>query len=390
MFRRTRLLALLTSTPLLVLVLVGGMLGAARPAIGQQGFDHLPVFWDVVRLTLGAYVEPPDVDRLMDGAMRGLTDGLDAASSYLTPEEVRAFDAGTPLPPADTGITVTKQYYLRVVGLRDDSPAARAGIRSGDFIRAIDDVPTRDMSVHAGTRMLAGAPGSSVTLLVIRSNAAEPRPIVVTREVASTERVSSRRLPGGEAYVRIDSFGDGVVDQLRQAIGSLGAAADAGLIIDIRNTADGPLDHGIDAARLFVDAGGRLAARQGREGAPEPVTADQGDGVFTMPVVLLVSNGTGGAAELFAAALADNGRATLVGMPTAGIAGEQTLVRLPDDHGLLLTTARWVRADDTPIHGQGLRPDVLVEVPIVPFDEEPPATDAVLERAVTILSTRKS
>src|SRR5690606_1502442 len=217
MFRRTRLLALLTSTPLLVLVLVGGMLGAARPAIGQQGFDHLPVFWDVVRLTLGAYVEPPDVDRLMDGAMRGLTDGLDAASSYLTPEEVRAFDAGTPLPPADTGITVTKQYYLRVVGLRDDSPAARAGIRSGDFIRAIDDVPTRDMSVHAGTRMLAGAPGSSVTLLVIRSNAAEPRPIVVTREVASTERVSSRRLPGGEAYVRIDSFGDGVVDQLRQA-----------------------------------------------------------------------------------------------------------------------------------------------------------------------------
>lgn len=390
MSRRTRLLALFTSTPLLVLVIVGGLLGAARPATGQQGFDHLPVFWDVVRLTLGAYVEPPDVDRIMDGAMRGLTDRLDASSSYLSPAEVEALEAGTPLPPADPGITVTKQYYLRIVGLRDDSPAAKAGLRSGDFIRAIDDVATRDMSAHAGARMLAGEPGTTVTLLVIRSNAAEPRPIVVSREVPPGNRVASRRLAGGEAYVRVTSFGDGVADELRRAVEELGGAATAGVLIDIRDVADGALENGLEAARLFVDSGGTLATRATREAQPVRTTASEGDGGFDMPVVLLVSIGTGGAAELFAAALDDNDRATLVGTPTAGLAAEQSLVRLPEGHGLLLSTARYLHDDERPIHGEGLAPDVPVEVPVVPFDEEAPATDAVLERAVTALETLTS
>ncbi len=384
MSRRTRLLAVFTSTPLVILVLVGGMLGAARPATGQQGFDHLPVFWDVVRLTLGAYVETPDVEKVMDGAMRGLTDNLDPLSSYLPPDAVRAVEAGTALPAADAGITVSKQFYIRVIGLRDGSPAARAGLRSGDFLREIDGVPTRDMSVHAATRMLAGQPGSTLDLLVIRMNMAEPHPMTVTREVPATARATARRLPGGEAYLRVASFGPGATDQIKSAISSLGTAANAGLLIDLRDVGDGTPETGVEAARLFV-AKGTLTTLAGRNSAPVKNEAAAGDGALTMPVVLLVSGGTAQAAEVFAAALADNDRASLVGLPTAGLAAVQTLVRLPEGHGLMLTTARHVRGDGTPLHGRGLRPETLVEVPVVAFDETPPTGDLTLDRAIDVL-----
>lgn len=384
MSRRTRLLAVFTSTPLVILVLVGGLLGSTRPVTGQQGFEHLPVFWDVVRLTLGAYVETPDVEKVMDGAMRGLTDGLDPMSSYLAPAEVRALESGAVVPEANPGITVSKQFYLRVVGLRDGSPAARAGLRSGDFIREIDGVPTRDMSVHTATRMLAGAPGSNVNMLVIRVNMAEPRPITVTRELPPASRAAGRRLSGGEAYVRVSSFASGATEQIRGAITSLGTAAAAGLILDVRDTGDGTPEAGIAAARLFV-ARGTIATLASRKAAPVKTEAAAGDGALTMPLVVLVSGGTGHAAEVLAAALVDNKRASLVGLPTAGLAAAQTLVRLPEGHGLMLTTARYVVADGSPLHGRGLRPEALVEVPVVPFDEAPPATDVTLARAVEVL-----
>ncbi len=389
MSRRTRLLAVYASTPLVILVLIGGLLGAARPgAAGQQGAEHLKVFVDVLRLTAGAYVEPPDMEKVMDGAMRGLTDGLDALSSYLPPAEVRAIDAGTPLPAADVGITLSKQYYLLVVGVRDGSPAARAGIRSGDFIRAIDDMATRDMSVHTGTRLLAGEAGSRTMLLVLRSNTPEPRPIELVRELPAATRATARRLPGGQAYVRVSSFGPGAAEEIRTAVASLGAAARGGVVIDLRDTADGTPDEGIAAAKLFVKSG-TVATLASRKAAPVVTTAGANDGALTMPVVLLVSIGTGNAAEIFAAALADNDRASLVGTPTAGLAGVQTVVRLPDGHGLLLTTARYVRADGTPIHGERLRPEVLVDMPIVGFDDAPAAgaTDDALDRALEQLRT---
>lgn len=384
MSRRTRLLALFTSAPLVVLVLVGGMLGAARPVTGQQSFEHLSVFWDVVRLTMAAYVEAPDVDKVMDGAMRGLTDNLDPMSSYLTPAEVRAFSAGAPLPAASPGITVTKQFYLRIVGLRDGSPAARAGLRSGDFIREIDGVPTRDMSVHTATRMLAGPADSTVDLLVIRGNMADPHPLSVEREVPAPTAVTPRRLSGGEAYVRVDGFSSDTKEQLANAIAGLGEAADRGVIVDLRDSGVGAPEAGIDAARLFVPTG-TLATLASRNDPPIVAEARTGDGALDMPLVLIVSGGTAEAAEVFAAALADNERATLVGLPTAGLAAEQSLVQLPEGHGLLLTTSRYVMADGTPLHARGLRPDTLVDTPLVAFDEAPPATDAVLDRAVEVL-----
>ena len=216
MTRQTRWFVYLVSTPLVALVTVGGLIGA--PQGGRTGcFKHLGVFQDVLRLVLGAYVEDVNVDKVMDGAMRGLTDGLDTSSAFLQPDEVKALESKAALPAGDTGLVVTRQFYLRVLGVRDGSPAARAGLQSGDFIRMIDDKPTRDMSGVTGTRLLRGAPGSKVSVTVIRGNAADPHTFDLVREVPKGEIVRTTTVDG-IARVRVASFTSGTAEALRDGV----------------------------------------------------------------------------------------------------------------------------------------------------------------------------
>jgi carboxyl-terminal processing protease len=153
--------------------------------------------------------------------------------------------------------------------------------------------------------------------------------------------------------------------------------------------ADGPLDEGIAAARHFVKTG-TLATLAPRSGAKTVTSATATDGAVTMPIVLLVSNGTGNAAELFAAALSENQRADLVGEPTAGLVAVQHLLKLPENRGLWMTYARYLGSDGKPIHEHGLRPTVAVEEPTVVFGDAPPTTDDALGKAVDRLKTKKT
>ena len=357
MSSKSRVLIFLISTPLVVLAAVGGLLGASTARAPQQSMAPLRVFEDVTSLVTSAYVEPVDVDKVMEGAMRGLTDGLDPSSAYLSAEEVRAVEASSPLPPADIGVVLTRQFYLRVVGVRDGSPAARAGLRTGDFLRGIDGKPTREISAFTGNRMLHGAPGSKIQLTVLRGNAAEPHVIDLVREAPKSELVTSKRLPGGEGYLRVTSFAAGAAAAIRKQIDAVRQAGATSALIDVRGIADGSAEEGIAAARHFVKSG-TLATRAGRAAADRTViSAAAGDGAVTLPIVLIVSNGTANAAELFAAALTANGRADLVGEPTAGIAAVQHLVKLPENRGLWLTYARYLDKDGKPIHDSRPRAD---------------------------------
>jgi carboxyl-terminal processing protease len=388
MSSKARWLIVAISTPLVIVAAVGGFLGASAAA-PQQSFKDLPVFQDVLSLIMSSYVEKVDVDKVMEGAMRGLTDGLDASSAYLTPDEVQAIDAGTPLPAGDVGVIISRQFYLRVVGVRDGSPAARAGLRSGDFIRGIDGKPTREMSAVTGTRLLHGAPGSKVELTIIRGSAAEPHTLALVRETPAGELVTSRRLPGGEGYVRISSFGTGAAAAVRRQFDALRQAGAPNAVIDVRATADGTPAEAIAAARLFVGSG-TIATLAGRGPERTVTTAASGDGSITMPVVLITSDGTANAAEIFAAALSGNHRADIVGEPTAGMAGVQHLVRLPEDRGLWITYERYLTADGKPIQETGVRPTVVAQEPNVPFGDAPPATDELLATAVRQLQSKKA
>src|SRR5262245_38423114 len=223
MTSRSRWLLFLVSTPLVLFVSIGGMLSATG-APPQNGFPHLRVFNEVFARIINFYVEPVNVDEVMDGAMRGLTDALDPLSSYLNREEVQAIESKAALPAGDTGLVVVRQFWLRVLGVRDGSPAARAGLRTGDFIRMIDGKATRDMSTYTGMRLLRGAPGTKVSLMVLRGTTVDPHIIDLVREPAPKVLTSSNRLPGGEGYVRVNSFAAGAAAALRKEIDTLRGA----------------------------------------------------------------------------------------------------------------------------------------------------------------------
>jgi carboxyl-terminal processing protease len=310
------------------------------------------------------------------------------------------------LPDGEVGLELSRLYYLRVIAARDESPAAKAGLRTGDYVRGIDGKPTRDMSVFEGSRLLRGQPGTKVTLTVIRGNAAEPHEVSLVREKPAATIVSGRSVTPEVGYVRVTSFRNGVVEQLKKQVTDLARAGAKSLVIDVRHTAEGPFENGIAAARLFVKSG-TLAMKGGREhdakdpkanntgtvktpalqeASREPIAAQAGDGAIDLPVQVLVTAGTSGAAEIFAAALDGNKRADLVGEHTLGRAGIQKLVRLPENRGLWLTYARYLTPSGEAIHGKGLKPDVEVEdVDVTDFGTAPtsdadPILDAALAR----------
>jgi carboxyl-terminal processing protease len=327
---------------------------------------------------------------VMNGAMRGLADSLDADSAYLSPEEMRQAQSGAALPAGDVGLELTRQYYLRVISVRDNSAAAKAGLRTGDYVRMIDDKPTRELSVWEGTRALRGAPGSKVKLTIIRGSAADPHVVDLVREAAPSREVSGRMAAPGVGYVRVAAIGSNTAEQVKSQIAELTKGGASKLVVDVRRTAGSPLDAGIALARLFVGSG-TLAMTESRNGPRETIAASSGDGSITLPTEVLVDTGTTGAAELFASALQGNKRADLIGERTLGRAAVQTLVKLPDGSGLWLSTTRYLTPDGTALHEKGLEPTVAVDGPeAVDFGQPSPTADPILDQAIARITEKKA
>ena len=388
MSSRTRAFVLSITAPVIAFALVGGVLGRAMGR--EETYQHLKIFDDVVSLISSNYVEPANLDKVMRGAMNGLVDSLDADSAYLTPELVKQFESASAVPPAEVGIELTRQYYLRVIAARDNSPAAKAGLRPGDYVRAINDVPTRDMSIWEGMRALRGAAGSKVRLTIFRGNAADPHDIDLTREVLPAVDVTARIAAPGVGYVRVPSIGARTVDQVKAQVATVTKEGATRLIVDVRKNTSGTYDQGIALARLFV-ANGTLAQRDVKGAtAKDMIVSNTGDGAITLPLVVLVDSGTAGPSELFASALAGNKRADLVGEHTIGRAGVQKLIKLPDGSALWLTTARYLTPSGAALHEKGLEPTVGVDLPDVEFGQPVPAGDPALDKALERLAEKKA
>ena len=379
---RTRLIVFFGSIPIIAFTLIGGYYGRAAGE-EEQTYRHLRVFEDVVSLISNNYVELVDLDDVLQGALRGLAEGLDSDSAYVSPADVRRLESAQPLPEGRVGLDVTRRYYLQVIAARDGSPAAEAGIAPGDYVRAIDGNPTRLLSVVEGEQLLRGEPGTTVTLSLIRGSTQEPYDIALVRERLAPAEVDGRLLDQAESvgYVRIPAFTEDVAAAVANRVAALEADGASHLVIDVRSAAEGTYPAAVAAARLFV-AEGTLAIREEPGDERTPLEATAGEDAIALPVTLLIDFGSSGPTEVFVSALVEHERATTIGQRTAGRTGLQRLVPLSNGSGLWLTWARYLTASGESIHPFGIEPAIEVTVQLPELGEPLPDEDVVLERAV--------
>jgi carboxyl-terminal processing protease len=387
MSRSTRRIVLWISTPVVAFAIIGGVLSKATAR--EDTYPQLRIFADVVDKITGDYVDKVNVDKVMTGAMHGLADSLDPDSAYLPPDQVKQIESNVPPPAGDVGVDLTRQYYLRVIATRDGSPADKAGLRTGDYVRIIGDMPTREMSVYEGMHRLRGAPGTKVKLTIIRGSTSDPHVVELTREAIPATDVTGKIAAPGVGYLRIAAVGPRTVDQAKARIADLVKGGASKLIVDVRRASGGSLDGGIALAKLFVPSG-TLTIKETRGADKETIAAGSGDGSVSLPTTLLIDTGTSGGAELFASALVGNKRADLIGEHTIGRAAQQKLVRLPDGSGLWLTTTRFLTPAGGPLHEKGLEPTVPVDEPDVEFGQPAPTTDPILDKALERLGQKKA
>ena len=219
-----------------------------------------------------------------------------------------------------------------------------------------------------------------MVLTILRDSLADPHEVTLVREADAAADVTGRIQAPGVGYIRVPAFSTGAAQKLQSQIATLSKSGAARLVIDLRGTAQGTIEEGIKAARIFVPTG-QLATLEARGQGNTVHRAEKGDGAVTLPVVILSTAGTSGPAEVFAAALIDHKKATLIGERTLGRAGVQKLVKLPDGSGLWMTWARYLSPTGVVIHGTGLIPSVEVEEPDVEFGDAP-KTDPILDKAL--------
>jgi carboxyl-terminal processing protease len=381
---RTRLVIASVSLCVVVLI-VGGLvpymgIGGVR---GDTSYGQLAIFNEVVRLVLDAYVEPVNLDRAMAGARLGMADALDGDSAYLDAEQFKLLQQPAADTDADVGLVMTRRFaFLMVVAARPGSPGAKAGLKPGDLVKAIDERHTRPMPPPVAERLLRGAPGSSVKLSVLRAGA-EPFEVTVVRERLEPAAVEGRMLEGGTGYVRVPEFAPTTAQDVRAQIESLRRSGAVRMLLDLRDAAWGAPADGVAVAELFLQ-GGPVAKLVGRRVDEKLLQADVAKSAWSGPLAVLVTNGTAGPSEIVAAALNEAGRAKLVGEHTFGRAAVSKTVPLPEG-GLVITVAKYMSPTGKAIHGEGLAPTVPVSQE--DEDDEPVEgrPDRILEKALEVV-----
>ena len=368
---RTKFILILLSATLTLYTVVGGWISTRAQQPANDPNAQLRIFESVLQHIQNDYVDEPNMDKVRAGALRGLAYGLDPYSTYLTPEQVREFNAGSKDSQFGIGAEMSQvASYLYVIAPMKGSPADQAGIKAGDIIEYIDNKATRDISLYDAKQLLNGPAGSEVKLRVLRANSS-PLTVSVKRGAGRAAAAESRLEAGRVGVLRINSFADGESNEIRTRLQDLinkqGAQK---LIIDIRDTAGGSLQEAVNVANFFIKDG-VLAQTVGREGkALKTFTADPKLTIFSGPVVALIDTGTAGAAEVVASALIERNRGQAVGEKSFGAGTEQQLFTLRGGDGLLLTTVKWATSTGKTFLGEdrthsGVAPSVEVKGPEV-------------------------
>ena len=340
---------------------------AEQTATSKVPLDEIRRYVGVYNTVREAYVDPVDDKQLMRSAIKGLLSDLDPHSAYLEKNDAQAFDEETSGAYAGIGVEVQLQPdgSIKVIAPIDDTPAARAGIRSGDLITAVDGKPVAGDDDTQGP--LRGPAGSKVTLTLVRKGVAKPFDVTLLRERIRVASVRSRMLEPGYGYVRIAAFQADTATDFETQLDRLQATAAAtpgkrlqGLVLDLRSNPGGLLTSAVQIADDLLDAG-KIVSTRGRVAMSDTeFRATPGDRLRGAPLVAVVDAGSASAAEVLAGALADNHRARIVGSRTFGKGSVQTLLPLDNGDSIKLTTARYYTPSGQSIQARGIEPDVVL------------------------------
>jgi len=341
-----------------------GLLPQAQGANNSSIYKQFDLFSDAYEKVRDNYVRPVNDQELMSGAIEGMVSSLDPHSSYMDAKAFADFQTQMKGEFGGVGIEVTMEDGLiKVVSPIDDTPAAKAGLKTGDYIAAIDGEAIQGMSVNDAVDKMRGPAGSKVTLTVLRQGEKKPFDVHLVRAVIKVAVVKFRR-EGDVGYIRISQFIEttdtGVANAIKDLKKQIGSSL-KGYVIDLRNDPGGSLDQAVNVADDFLTRGEIVSMRDRRPENTQRFNAKSGDLTDGKPVVVLINGGTASAAEIVAGALQDHKRATIVGMTSFGKGSVQTIISLGEGGGALrLTTARYYTPSGRSIQAEGIVPTVAV------------------------------
>jgi carboxyl-terminal processing protease len=364
------------------LVLFGPQRDSGVSAADRNIYKNLKTFNEVLKMVEKNYVEEMDNKTLIDGAINGMMKSLDPHSSYMTADMYKDLEVETRGVFGGIGIEITiKKDVLTVVSPIEDTPAFLAGVKAGDQIIRIDGKSTRDITIMEAVKKLRGPKDSKVAITIMRENMAKPKDIVLTRGVIKIKSIKSRIYDDNIGYIRIASFQERTVDDLRKTLEEIDAKARTprGLVLDLRNNPGGLLHQAVAVSDVFLKSG-IIVTTRGRTKSMETMSMAKEDGHEpTCPIVILVNEGTASAAEIVSGALQDNGRAVVIGTQTFGKGSVQTVIPLEDGSALKLTTAKYYTPKGRSIQAEGIIPDIVVKY-AKPSEDKESADDFIRER----------
>ena len=353
MFGKLKLVLIFLSAAIVVYGLVGGILedvSAENDIYGQ-----LEMFTTVLSRLKAEYVEEPDMDRAINGALLGMIEAVDPFSSFVQ-RDIFASLQQREEAEASPGLILSKRHgYAYVVSVVPGSPAAEAGLRTGDIVESLEERVTTEMSLWEIVNRLKGRQGTDVTIRIVRPRRSQPAEVQLTRAVTSPEGVQATVIEDSIGLLSIPHFHEGVSQEVRSRLQLLLAAGVEGILVDVRGSSDGTIEEAALVADLFLEPGQLIARLADRSGTSREFLSEEEPLIGAQVVGMLVDGGTSEAAEVFSAALIDNQRVFSVGLPTNGHGTIQEKFELADGSVMFLATKLIVRPNGEPIQGKTLR-----------------------------------
>ncbi len=338
----------------------------ALSAVEQPGalpLDELRSFADVYNQIRRGYVEEIDDSTLLEYAIQGMLMNLDPHSTYLTRDAFQDLQDATTGEFSGLGLEVgMEDGYVKIIAPLDGSPAAEAGLQSGDVILKLGNVPVKGMSLSEAIDQMRGPKGSEITLTIGRPGESQPFDVTLVRDVIKMASVRQRWLEPGYGYIRIAQFQQSTGGDVAKSLDKLMTEQELkGLVLDLRNNPGGVLRASVDVAGLFMD-GGTVVYTEGRlPNSDMYFDAEESDITDGMPLVVLINAGSASASEIVAGALQDRGRAIVMGSDSFGKGSVQTILPLSDSRAVKLTTALYFTPNGRSIQAEGIEPDIRIE-----------------------------